>query len=693
MGHIWRVFLIILLLLLVAACDTLTPEPSATPTETPTLTRTVTPTPLPQPTPLPRAIDLTRATDPAQQAYMRVIHAAPDAPTFNVFVERLAVATNLSYTQSTEPSGIVAGDYMLRVVPLNETESLFETSFSPKGGESLILIFTGTPAALKMSSFTESTEPLGKEQSRITFIQAVQGSGSITMQQNTVDLTPALAFGGAALPVTVSSGNVNLNFRSESGVLLSYPINLQERVNYTFALVGQPDSVKVIKAETRAPGSASIRALNAVTSLVSLDIVLDDLLLANNLDYSRVSERRAVPAHIYTVNVYRAGTDRASELPLTTSQLIANDDDIISLIIMGTPEDLRVVLYREDLSPTSPSQTRIAFSNILSNVTNIRVETQAGPIETIGDLGYAQSPQIATLETDGVYTFFWNKVENGAAGEQIESTQDIIFEPGRVYLYLVTGGTPPLILSERVGIAEGFAGLALGETPTVTPETPTRIRFVNAVYGGLPMTLTVNGLPISTGQAYGDGSVLHIVSSGNHTIEAQITESGEGMASMDTSFDPVSDYSIFAYGFGTQDIRLLVVNDSSLVLGGNSPHFRLVNTSISDGQLGLAHSTSASTSANPSRFSESPAGELFRRSIPFGVTTIVGMESRPGSVSNVLLAPIGTYDVHILDTVTKEIAATIRQVNLQAGIHFDVIAFQHPDSQLVEGFVLPYPSD
>jgi hypothetical protein len=69
------------------------------------------------------------------------------------------------------------------------------------------------------------------------------------------------------------------------------------------------------------------------------------------------------------------------------------------------------------------------------------------------------------------------------------------------------------------------------------------------------------------------------------------------------------------------------------------------------------------------------------------------MNARQATVSNVLLAPLGTYDVHVLDVVTNEIAATIRQVNLQPGILYDVVAFQYPESRRVEGFVLPYPVD
>jgi hypothetical protein len=300
------------------------------------------------------------------------------------------------------------------------------------------------------------------------------------------------------------------------------------------------------------------------------------------------------------------------------------------------------------------------------------------------------------MEIAGTYTFFWNRVEAGTAGEQIEFAQNVVFEPGRTYLYMVTGAleTPPLILSERVGINDELAGLEMGQTPTVTPEVPTRIRFVNAISGGLPMALLLNESPIASDLAFSDGSPMNNISTGDYVITAQVAESGEVLASTNVTLDPSTDYTIFAYGFGTQNIQLLVVNDSNVVIGGNSPHFRLINTTIDgDAFFGLAYSVSTATNPNPSRLSESAAGELFRRSIPFGVTTLVGMEARMGEISNVLLAPLGIYDIHITDTANNEIAATIRQVSLEPGVHYDVVAFQFPGSQRVEGFVLPYPVD
>src|SRR5690606_17048319 len=114
MGRI--TLLLFLIAALVTACAQ-SPQAAPTPTELPTPEATATNTPPPEPTPLPSVLELTRATDPSQQAFLSVAHAATSVPIFDVYVERLAIATNLNFGQATQPSGIVAGEYFLRVVP------------------------------------------------------------------------------------------------------------------------------------------------------------------------------------------------------------------------------------------------------------------------------------------------------------------------------------------------------------------------------------------------------------------------------------------------------------------------------------------------------------------------------------------------------------------------------------------------
>src|SRR5262245_60497056 len=110
---------------------TITPE---APTETPTASG---------PTPTAPYIPQTIAENPSEQVFVRVVNAMPDTPAVDVYLELLAIATNLNFAQNTEPSGVVAGDYILRVVPAGNTPTdspLLEQPMSLQGGQSLILV-------------------------------------------------------------------------------------------------------------------------------------------------------------------------------------------------------------------------------------------------------------------------------------------------------------------------------------------------------------------------------------------------------------------------------------------------------------------------------------------------------------------------------------------------------------------------
>ena len=425
-----RHFYILIAILLVAACTT-TPEPTPTLTATPPPSPTLTRTPPPEPTALPSVQELTRASDPLQQAFLSVVHAA-DAPIFDVYVERLAIATNLSFGQHTEPSGIVAGDYFLRVVPNgvrpDAGEILFETPVSFKGRDSLILVFTGTEDALAMSSFARQRDALDGGQSRITVIHAIPNEPPVSIAQAETPLVAPLAFGNATAPITLAAGPTTLNFQSGTTALTPYSQNLLERISYTLVLAGDLTNLTIIELRNSVPGRANLRAVNASASIGPVDVYLNDEALATGLDFTRMSERVSRTAQSSTIAVYEAGADPNAAEPLLTDQLVANNDDYITLLLMGTPQDPRFVPYREDLSLMQPDEARITFVNSLPEAARVRIDTQSRPLTEVGDLNYAQPPRPIALSA-GAWRFTWMKMDGNQPVELVELADNVLLEP------------------------------------------------------------------------------------------------------------------------------------------------------------------------------------------------------------------------------------------------------------------------
>jgi hypothetical protein len=424
----------------------------------------------------------------------------------------------------------------------------------------------------------------------------------------------------------------------------------------------------------------------------AVDIYLDSEALASGLDYTRASDTQQKAAQIYAVTVYPAGADRTTIEPLLNSQLVANNDDFVTLLLIGSSQQLQLLPYREDRSPTEPERARIAFVNTLDQVPSVRIETQMSVLTEVGQLGYAQLPRAVILPA-GAYRFAWTQMENGAPTNAIEIANDVLLEPGRSYLYLMTGrlDDPPIILSDVVGIDQTTANLPDDELPTATPEIPTQVRFVNAINGGLPVDITVDGETFATALSYGSASPLAAINAGSHTVEVRLT--GQTPVSIDTSFALSTPYTILAYGFGTDRVELFVVDDTDVIQSGSPPHARIINlTAFGELTLGLAYSAAETASSSTTIFSQSPGSDIFRRSLAFGIDRARNVDDTPGrAYSNVALAPLGPHDVHVVDISLNMIAASYRQLDFQPGVHYDIIAYQHPDSLLVEGFALRYP--
>ncbi len=693
-------WILVLGLFLLAGCQS-----QVLPTLIPTATEPPTATPPPSPSPLPSVVELTRADDPSQLAYVRVVHAAPDVPTIDIYVERLAIGTNLDFGAATEPANLVAGDYFLRVVPRgirpDAGESLLEVPLSLAGSERAMLVFTGAPDALVMSTYPESLAPLDREQSRVTLINAIEGGMDIAAQHNDTELVAALPAAEASSPFTLPSGESSFTFQHNSTTLIEYPVTLQERTDYTLIAAGKADAPAVIQTQASVQGRANLRAIHAAPTIGTADIYLDEQPLAAGLEYSRASERQFVTSGMYTLTVYAAGADRATDDPIATVQLTANNDETLSLIVLGTEDDLRVVRYLEDLSPTRADEARVAFVNTFSDTPRVRVDTQSGFLTDagMGDLNYGLEPLVINMPLSP-HSFFWNAVESGETTTQIEYASDVQFEAGRSYLYLLTGrdDNQPLILSDSVGIlssdpSDADADETSTQQPGATGEVIPTARFVNAVYDSPALDLTLDGNVLASATAYASGSGLLPITAGTYTLDAVLSGTSEGIAAEDVTFDPGISYTIVAYGNSVDDARLFLMPDTNLILEGDPAHVRLFNATMAgDAHLALAYSLTDRAGSN--RESAAPPAPSYRRSMSFGIERVIAItDVAPQQASHVGIVPAGLLTLHLVDVLDEpaSLAGSITGVSIEPGGHYDIIAFQVPDSRLIRAFILPYP--
>jgi uncharacterized protein DUF4397 len=674
--------LLIATLILLAACSP-APEPTATvspATEPPTST--------PMPSATPGIVPQTIASSPAQQSYLRIVHAAPNQPAVDVYVELLTVATGLRFEQTTDQTDIAAGNYTLRIVPagsgLNSDPILVEP-LSISGGQSLILLFTGLDSPV-LTTLQETIDPMDGGQSRISAINAVPRGPAFTIRQGSNDLTAPLDFGQQSETVILPSNPTPMKLQAGTTALVSQNLDLRERHNYTLVLVGRPDDLthlQLLNLDIQVPGWANIRAVNATSISDPLDLYLEDNSLNRGLASGSAGPWQKIVAGEYTLNIYTGGAD-ISTSPIASTRVVANAGDRLDAILSGSADTLNIVSFRQDLSPTASDQARVAFADALEGA---RLNSIA-PVRGLNPLTYGQTPAELNLLA-GNYSFDWQEIDaSGQPGNVRQVNDGIALQPGYAYLYVITGisDAPPLLLPDEVSTNQTVAGNATASPPLAVP---TQIRLVNALNDATSVDYVMDNAVIAQRINYGHGSDLITVPPGRHTILVRATGTDSTLFNMDTDLAPSQRYSIFAYGADASNARLKLVPDSGLIFDGQTPHIRLINFSEPDtAPISLGFLPPASL--NPRQPTPTPVPDGAILTMPAGLSTLMTVSSTNVSAP-AIIAP-GPEDIYLFDRAQNTVATILSNINVEVGAHYDVAFFQQKGTTYVSAFVLPYPA-
>lgn len=672
--------LTVIMIFMVTACGTNT-APSPTPEAT---VEVVQPTPLPTNAPLPAQIS-------TETARIRIINAAADTPALNLTAGFLTIASNFSAGQSTQQIQLDGGETDFKIVASGSLSSdvplLEKTLILTTGEPPTLLIVTGSGSQLDLLTVPEIVQPVNQGESVITVINATSDANEIKLQQAGQDLTTNIPFGQSAVTGILPVGETLLEFYSGTTKLLDYPTELNGQKAYTLILGGTLAQPIVSAFSVDAPALTNARTINASTELGSVDVYLDDTLLASAAEYGRPADRKSIISGPYTLSIYPTGEDRNATAPLATREIMVKNDSNVALILLGTAEAFEVVSYAEDLNPTSPSEARVAVLNTVSTFPSIHLEMGSGPIPGVSDMRYGGDPIILNLQGTSL-NFYITGVDPNGVNNTVEVVENIQFEPGRSYLYLVTGrlDNNPIILSESVGIDEN---LLPGGEGTLEDDNDAQIRFVNAFADGQPVDFVVGDTTVASSIGYGQGSDLITIEHRNLTIGVRASGSSSNLASIDNLIESNERYTLIAYGTESA-AQVLLLPDADLILNAGTPHLRFINLSASsDILLGVGFADASPTPVAEATANIGPEDDE-RDTIAFGVQRILE-NIAGGSKSDIILMPTGTFDIMILDSVQDLLAATVSGVTMESDTHYDIFAFQETTSPRVRTFAVIYP--
>lgn len=686
----WLLVLIVAVLL--GACQT---QPvSVTSTGAPpeadiVSTPTSIPTDIPPPprptigfTPRPTIVPVGRfATDPATMAYVRLVHAASDIDNIDVYIEDLAITSNMARYSSTGRTNVQAGEYTVTVTQYGAPRDipLAARTFSVVPGESRILLFAGSGDALNITEYTERTGALNAQEARVNFINAVARLPDHSVTFNDVPLTDPIAFDRESGERVVPPTDATIAFTEANSEPVTLRTSLAPRTSSTFILVGDAQtrsSLQILEFRVDVPGSAEIRVVNAMQDAGSVSVTLDSQLIAIDLAQYASTDFQPIDSGSRIVSVF--GTNRPVGVTI-------QPDTKLTVVVAGNAARPQPLIITEDMRPVRTGFSRMIFVNTLPGAQTVEIAFDGSPLDGVPPLSYGAVSQPETLDP-GTYTV----TGRDPFGEALlELSDSFVIEPERAYLYLFTGqmDSTPLVLSDTLTVDSALDAIPIDATPDPLANAVSEIRFVHLMAGVGAASVQINGATVAE-LNYAEQSPLVNVTGGVLIFDVLTAGAEAPLWAENRPLIP-GPYSVFLTGT-PPFVRAVVIDDSGLYRSGQAPLIRMINLTDSPTHvLSLASAPPTDPLSTPS-INLTPVSNPFERATaPLGISRLTA-GIRGGTTSSQATLAAGAYDLLVLDGDDR-VGLRLRSVTLEDAALYDVVALELFDQARIEAVVLPYP--
>jgi hypothetical protein len=185
----------------------------------------------------------------SEDACVRLVHAAPDAPPVDVYLNDAQIAQNLEFGTATEyviaPSGAGRG---VRVTATGTPveEAIVDTSLDFDPGQAYEILVTGAGDDLEATITGTDLRPLAQGQARLRVINASPDAGAfdVGIAGDEENLFEGVDFRDATDYVVLDAGDYSLEVRpggEDMTVALQSDATLEEGVTYDLVALGRPD--------------------------------------------------------------------------------------------------------------------------------------------------------------------------------------------------------------------------------------------------------------------------------------------------------------------------------------------------------------------------------------------------------------------------------------------------------------------
>jgi hypothetical protein len=182
------------------------------------------------------------AAQQADTAQVRVIHASPDAPAVDIYLNDSKAITNLAYKAASDFAAVPAGSYAVKVTATGATDAVISANLPLEAGQSYTVVAVGQLADITARVYVDDTSDLASGQARLRVIHASPNTPGVDVAVTGGPvLINNLAFPNASDDLDVDAGTYNVEVRptgTETAALSAPGLALEAGKYYTVLAVG-----------------------------------------------------------------------------------------------------------------------------------------------------------------------------------------------------------------------------------------------------------------------------------------------------------------------------------------------------------------------------------------------------------------------------------------------------------------------
>ena len=177
------------------------------------------------------------------EAFVRVVHASPDAPNVDVWVDGETVLTDVPFTAVSDYLTLPAGTYNVQVTATGSTDPVIDADLTLEAGISYTVAATGLLADITATVLTDDRMPADGQAKLRVFHASPSAPAEVDVAVTDGPiLVEALAYPEATGYLTVDAGTYPLEIRAagDEAAALSLEATLEAGQNYTAIAMDDP---------------------------------------------------------------------------------------------------------------------------------------------------------------------------------------------------------------------------------------------------------------------------------------------------------------------------------------------------------------------------------------------------------------------------------------------------------------------